>query len=110
MRRMKPALHTDRLIAFARKVLSIEAGAVAALDGRVGEAFVSACNLINECNGRLVVTGMGKSGHIGDKIAATFASTGTPAFTRGILFRLPCPWKSCGTGGRQTSGSGKPAP
>jgi arabinose-5-phosphate isomerase len=80
MHRMKPALHADRLIAFARKVLSIEAGAVAALDSRVGEAFVSACNLINECNGRLVVTGMGKSGHIGDKIAATFASTGTPAF------------------------------
>src|SRR3954470_3280963 len=80
MRRMKPALHADHLIAFARKVLSIEASAIAALDQRVGEAFVAACQLINDCRGRLVVTGMGKSGHIGEKIAATFASTGTPAF------------------------------
>lgn len=80
MRRMKPALHSDRLIAFARKVLSIEASAVSALEARIGESFVAACTLINDCKGRLVVTGMGKSGHIGDKIAATFASTGTPAF------------------------------
>ena len=47
---------------------------------RIGEAFVAACRLIDNCTGRVVVTGMGKSGHIGDKIAATFASTGTPAF------------------------------
>ena len=80
MRRMKPALHADRLIPFARKVLSIEASAVGALEARVGDAFVAACNLINACEGRVVVTGMGKSGHIGDKVAATFASTGTPAF------------------------------
>src|SRR3954469_14769625 len=80
MRRMKPTLHADHLIAFARKVLSTEASAVAALEGRVGESFVAACRLINDCRGRVVVTGMGKSGHIGDKIAATFASTGTPAF------------------------------
>jgi arabinose-5-phosphate isomerase len=77
---MKPALHADRLIPFARKVLSIEASAVGALEARVGDAFVAACNLINACEGRVVVTGMGKSGHIGDKVAATFASTGTPAF------------------------------
>ncbi|MFL6617225.1 MAG: SIS domain-containing protein [Povalibacter sp.] len=77
---MKPTLHADHLIAFARKVLSTEASAVAALEGRVGESFVAACRLINDCRGRVVVTGMGKSGHIGDKIAATFASTGTPAF------------------------------
>jgi arabinose-5-phosphate isomerase len=80
MRRMKAALHADRLIAFARKVLSTEASAVSALEARIGDNFVAACKLINDCEGRVVVTGMGKSGHIGDKIAATFASTGTPAF------------------------------
>jgi arabinose-5-phosphate isomerase len=53
---------------------------VAALETRIGDQFVAACRLIDECKGRVVVTGMGKSGHIGDKIAATFASTGTPAF------------------------------
>jgi arabinose-5-phosphate isomerase len=77
---MKAALHADRLIAFARKVLNTEASAVSALEARIGDSFVAACKLINDCQGRVVVTGMGKSGHIGDKIAATFASTGTPAF------------------------------
>jgi arabinose-5-phosphate isomerase len=70
----------EKLIARARRVLSIESGAVAALEPRIGEAFIAACRLIQNCTGRVVVTGMGKSGHIGDKIAATFASTGTPAF------------------------------
>jgi len=70
----------EKLVARARRVLSIESAAVAALEGRIGDAFIAACRLIHGCKGRVVVTGMGKSGHIGDKIAATFASTGTPAF------------------------------
>ncbi|HEY5810386.1 MAG TPA: KpsF/GutQ family sugar-phosphate isomerase [Povalibacter sp.] len=77
---MKPTLPAERLVARARQVLHIESAAVSALESRVGESFVAACQLIFQCAGRLVVTGMGKSGHIGDKIAATFASTGTPAF------------------------------
>ena len=61
-------------------VLETEAAAVNALITRIDEHFVSACQLILKCQGRIVVTGMGKSGHIGNKIAATLASTGTPAF------------------------------
>src|SRR5262245_31014158 len=80
MRPMKSAPSADRLISHARQVLEIEAGAVSALQARIGDAFVAACLLIYRCSGRVVVTGMGKSGHIGDKIAATLASTGTPSF------------------------------
>ena len=61
-------------------VLETEANAIAALADRLGEDFSKACDLILNCEGRVVVTGMGKSGHIGNKIAATLASTGTPAF------------------------------
>ncbi len=63
----------------ARKVLKIEAEAVAALIDRIDSSFERAVEMILECEGRVVVTGMGKSGLIGKKIAATFASTGTPA-------------------------------
>lgn len=63
----------------AREVLRIEAGAVAALVDRLGEEFQQAVDLLLSCNGRVVVCGVGKSGHIGRKIAATLASTGTPA-------------------------------
>jgi arabinose-5-phosphate isomerase len=63
----------------AKRVLKIEADAVAALIDRVDERFVQAVTLILNCKGRVVVTGMGKSGLIGKKIAATLASTGTPA-------------------------------
>lgn len=77
---MKPPLNEDKLVTRARQVLNIESAAVAALETRIGDAFIAACRLIQNCSGRVVVTGMGKSGHIGDKIAATFASTGTPAF------------------------------
>ena len=68
------------LLKLARRVLSIEAAAVAALAERVGEPLLQACELCISCPGRVVVIGMGKSGHIGGKIAATLASTGTPAF------------------------------
>ena len=61
-------------------VLKTEAEAVSALAERLDERFTRACEMILNCSGRIVVTGMGKSGHIGNKIAATLASTGTPSF------------------------------
>jgi arabinose-5-phosphate isomerase len=73
-------LEAERLIARAREVLRIEADAVEALIGRVGADFAHACHLILGCRGRVVVSGMGKSGHVARKLAATLASTGTPAF------------------------------
>ena len=77
---MQPPFDSARLLARARTVLDIEAGAIQALSPRLGEVFVQAASLILKCTGRLVVMGMGKSGHVGNKLAATFASTGTPAF------------------------------
>jgi arabinose-5-phosphate isomerase len=74
-----PPTSDAELIGLAREVLRLEAEAVAALAERVGEAFVRACRLILACEARVVVTGMGKSGAIARKIAATLASTGTPA-------------------------------
>jgi len=68
------------LQANARAVIELEAQAVAALANRIDQNFSDACRLILGCTGRVVVTGMGKSGHVGGKIAATLASTGTPAF------------------------------
>lgn len=67
-------------VASARRVLQIESQAIWAMAPRLGEAFENACTLCQNCRGRVVVTGMGKSGHIAGKIAATLASTGTPAF------------------------------
>lgn len=63
-----------------RNVITLEAEAIAALVDRIDAGFVGACEIILACQGRIVVVGMGKSGHIGGKIAATLASTGTPAF------------------------------
>jgi len=71
---------SDKLIELGRAVIETETNAVAGLSERIDEKFVSACLHILECEGRTVVIGMGKSGHIGSKIAATLASTGTPAF------------------------------
>lgn len=68
-----------RVESMARETLQIEADAVAALAARVDARFVQAVERLLACTGRVVVTGMGKSGHIGRKIAATLASTGTPA-------------------------------
>lgn len=62
------------------EVVNIELAEITALLGRINEDFSSACQLLLKCKGRIVVTGMGKSGHIGGKIAATLASTGSPAF------------------------------
>ncbi|MFR9719772.1 KpsF/GutQ family sugar-phosphate isomerase [Aeromonas diversa] len=64
----------------ASRVLEIEQEAIAGLQQYLDEAFDRACEMILQCGGKIVVTGMGKSGHIGSKIAATLASTGTPAF------------------------------
>jgi arabinose-5-phosphate isomerase len=73
-------LNSERLLARGRRVLKTEVAAVQALESRLDHNFVTACQLLHDCRGRVVVTGMGKSGHIGNKIAATLASTGTPAF------------------------------
>lgn len=67
-------------LASAHRTIRLEAEAVAHQAQHLDEHFVQACTLILNCQGRVVVTGMGKSGHIGNKIAATLASTGTPAF------------------------------
>lgn len=68
------------LISAARRVIGIEAAAAAALETRIDGNFARAAELMLACRGRVVVTGMGKSGHIAGKLAATLASTGTPAF------------------------------
>ena len=73
-------LTSEELLALAGEVLEIEARAVESLRTRLSTDFVAACQLCLDVPGRIVVTGMGKSGHIGSKIAATLASTGTPAF------------------------------
>jgi len=73
-------LTKDELLALAANVLDIEARAVDALKARLNDDFVNACDLCMATPGRIVVTGMGKSGHVSNKIAATLASTGTPAF------------------------------
>ncbi|HEX5756487.1 MAG TPA: KpsF/GutQ family sugar-phosphate isomerase [Arenimonas sp.] len=70
----------DCLIASGRSTFGIEVAALQALQARIGNEFAAACRLILDCRGRVVCTGMGKSGHVARKIAATFASTGTPAF------------------------------
>jgi arabinose-5-phosphate isomerase len=73
------AFDAERALALAARTLDIEASALMALKARLGEAFVRAVRAILDGRGRVVVMGMGKSGHVGRKIAATLASTGTPA-------------------------------
>jgi arabinose-5-phosphate isomerase len=70
----------SQMISRGQRVLATEAAAVAALESRLDASFAAACDLLLACRGRVVVTGIGKSGHVGTKIAATLASTGTPAF------------------------------
>jgi arabinose-5-phosphate isomerase len=65
---------------WGREVVQKELAAIAKLDSSINEQFAAACELMLQCKGRVVVVGLGKSGHIGGKIAATLASTGTPAF------------------------------
>ena len=77
---MKTIANSTHSLALARQVLDIEAQAIEALSGRLDGDFIRAADLILHCPGRVVVSGMGKSGHIAGKIASTMASTGTPAF------------------------------
>ena len=73
-------LHDDKLCELGLAVIQNEAQAISDLAHRIDSHFVAACRILFACKGRIVVTGVGKSGHIGGKIAATLASTGTPAF------------------------------
>ena len=77
---MPDKLTNDELLKLAGEVLTIESRAVDALRGRLNDDFIAACKLCLQTPGRVVVSGMGKSGHVSNKIAATLASTGTPAF------------------------------
>ena len=72
-------INAEQVLSLARKTFEIEAAAVLELATRIGDEFVQAVRLMMVCPGRVVVMGIGKSGHIGHKIAATLASTGTPA-------------------------------
>jgi arabinose-5-phosphate isomerase len=76
----KPLPSAPHALELARQVLTIEADAVRALTQRIDDDFLQALNLILACKGRVIVSGMGKSGHIARKIAATMSSTGTPAY------------------------------
>ncbi len=78
--KLLPVEETERLKALGLAVIDNEANAVFALKDRINDDFARACGYMLSCKGRIVVTGMGKSGHIADKIAATLASTGSPAF------------------------------
>ena len=76
-------METPNILSFeqlAVAVIQLEAQAVSSLATRIGEDFTRACQYLLDCQGRVVVTGMGKSGHIAGKLAATLARTGTPAF------------------------------
>jgi len=77
---LTPSVSPASLAASGRRVVEIEARALDALAARIDDAFASACQAVLASKGRVVCTGMGKSGHVARKIAATLASTGTPAF------------------------------
>jgi arabinose-5-phosphate isomerase len=81
---MRTTEQADALIASALRTLEAEAGGISALSAAIhdglGQAFIAAVDLMRAARGRVIVTGMGKSGHVGRRIAATLASTGTPAF------------------------------
>jgi arabinose-5-phosphate isomerase len=77
---LTPTVSPASLAASGRRVIEIEAQALDALAARIDDTFAAACQAILAGNGRVVCTGMGKSGHVARKIAATLASTGTPAF------------------------------
>ncbi len=73
-------MDSHNVILLGRAVIETESSAITALTTRIDQTFVKACELMLHCQGRIVVVGMGKSGHIANKIAATLASTGSPAF------------------------------
>ncbi|OGT37023.1 MAG: D-arabinose 5-phosphate isomerase [Gammaproteobacteria bacterium RIFCSPHIGHO2_12_FULL_38_14] len=73
-------MEIEQICALGRTVIEIESKMINSLLSRIDQHFVKACQYLYHCEGRIAVTGIGKSGHIGRKIAATFASTGSPAF------------------------------
>lgn len=73
-------INAEQIRALGLAVIQVEMQAISTLTSRLDDSFIAACQLMFDCCGRVVVTGMGKSGHIAGKIAATLASTGTPAF------------------------------
>lgn len=73
-------INPENIKTLGKAVIETEKSALSELISRIDEKFVSACKILLQCKGRVVVIGMGKSGHIGNKIAATMASTGTPSF------------------------------
>src|SRR5262249_32598042 len=75
-----PGGRLGELLSQAKQVLEMESSAINAMAARLDASFERAIDLLQKCTGKVVVTGMGKSGHVATKIAATFASTGTPAF------------------------------
>ena len=75
-----PTSNSQHCLTWAQTVIDIEAAAVSQLRSQLNGQFIAACDTMLTCQGRVIVSGMGKSGHIGHKIAATLASTGTPAF------------------------------
>src|ERR1700742_5236844 len=77
---MNPDFTDEALIELGRQALTVEIEGLQAQLPRLGADFARACRICLNCRGRVVVTGMGKSGHVGGKVAATLASTGTPAF------------------------------
>ncbi|MFT7223899.1 MAG: arabinose-5-phosphate isomerase [Cellvibrionaceae bacterium] len=74
------SIDKQTLIEAGKRTVRMEMAAIAQISDRIDDNFVRACEIILNCRGRTIVTGMGKSGHIGNKIAATLASTGTPSF------------------------------
>ena len=72
--------NSDQIIKLAQKVLNIESEEILKASKNISNNFTDAVNEILNCNGKIILSGMGKSGHIARKIASTFASTGTPAF------------------------------
>ena len=77
---MDKILPSKTALELAKQVLAIEAEAIQGLSARLGQGFLDAVALLLNCKGRVIVSGIGKSGHIARKIASTMASTGTPAF------------------------------
>ena len=75
---MSNILETENILNLAKEVFIIEAESITNLIEKLGQPFEEAINMLYNCKGRVIVTGMGKSGLIGKKIAATFSSTGTP--------------------------------
>src|SRR5579862_44424 len=73
-------MDTEKICALGRSVVETEAQVISSLSSRIDHHFATACQYLHACEGRIIVMGVGKSGHISKKIAATLASTGSPAF------------------------------